>query len=404
MVSFGDAEMTEIASCLETEDGSVRSLACRIMSRTKEAGLPFLRAALHHDSAEVRGDAAGFLLDTHPESAIERARCIAELVGNDRNSYLSNHKSLHVEVLPQLKLRAVDPKTDQSERDCATYLLGTFATKADQPFLERLLNSSASASVRGSLVHTISRLFPQGHPPQSIQDLANDPDLGPLIASYHYLEEPRPRDEERLPPPPGGSWEKSFSDWSVAATFAKFVDPDRPKDRANEAMILVKTGERGIGLLKHALTWSDEAVRGTAAMALLDVAQCSPESQKLYVGHLVEGLGDSEGWICQFLREHPELRDSAIPALRGRVLNSKLPSSVRTFAALHLAECAKLDDLAFFESLLVPSLPPNVRAAAIHAIYRVIQAEQNSEAVKNLESDSDLGPVIKLYGYLDLNR
>ena len=86
------------------------------------------------------------------------------------------------------------------------------------------------------------------------------------------------------------------------------------------------------------------------------------------------------------------------------MLNSKLPSSVRTFAALHLAECAKLDDLAFFESLLVPSLPPNVRAAAIHAIYRVIQAEQNSEAVKNLESDSDLGPVIKLYGYLDLNR
>jgi hypothetical protein len=68
---------------------------------------------------------------------------------------------------------------------------------------------------------------------------------------------------------------------------------------------------------------------------------------------------------------------------------------------LYLTAWADREELSFYELLLDPSFPSTVRAAALHAIFHVTPPLEIPAAVRALAGDVDLGPVLKIYRYLE---
>lgn len=394
MATWLDMQQAEqIGSYLKSENSDLRAAAYRLLESAGDRGTEVFSAVFAKNPEMLPSANVARLLNAHPSSAAERARCFASIVAYDGTSYMANHKSVKVEAVPLLKRRLRDASLSRDERVSASSYLFDFADSRDIPFFEELLKPAQPIYLRESAAYFLCLLLPAGNPPASLQAFENDPDLGVTIK--RYLAERAVNANRRFddPSPP-----RKVQDGDLISNFSELFKPGQGE---YAAYCLVRAGEQGIILLKLALTMSDDSARGYAAHALLEKGVGSQEEQDHFLAALVTGLGADDSPVSDFLNSKEDLHAKALPLLKQRVLDVHVQRPVRNFAALHAAAYATREDVPFFESLLAGEFPGPVRSAALHAIYRLRPPSEVPDSVKTLANDKDLGEVMRIYHYDD---
>lgn len=387
-------DLKHVAGFVTGEDPALRYPSYWLLDAAGDHATTILKKLMDEDPSKVPGHVTVRALKTNPFRAGERARIIATIVAHDSTSYMANHMSMSLEAYPLLKRTVLDTSLPESDRTSAACYLGRFASRRDLPFLEQLMDPGYPTGVRGWTLHAICRLSPPGDPPQCVRKLENDPELGSLIKDYKYLEKPV---EAKASDAGDSSYQRGFSDKEVAGKFASLITSDQFTGHGL-AYDLVRSGDRGVALLKTALTMSNDTVKGNAALALLQYGIGSEEEREGWLPALVAGLGDDDNDISNYLHNREDLHAKVMPLFKQRVLDDKLQPPVRIFAALHAAVWATEADLPFFESLLSSDFPV-LRSVALHAYHRILPPEKLPDFIRTLAADPDLGEVIKIYHY-----
>lgn len=387
----------QIGNYLKSEDSDIAKDAYRLLEYSGDLGTPVFARVFANEPEKTPQGNVQKILDRHPYDASERARCIAAIAADSDPNYLSNHKSLRLETFPIYMQRLKDATLSDTERRSAVYDLERLSIPKDLAIFEEMLKPEQPNFIRVSAASTICRLWPSEKIPASVRALADDPAIGDSIKQFltdaeAAVETRRMRREEEA--------EIRYGDQDLISNFAKLFEHGLHVNfRAWAAEGLARSGERGITLLKVALTMSDLTARGCAAKALLETGLGDQKEQDVFLAALVMGLGAADSPVSNYLLLEEDLHTKAIPLLKQRALEKGLGAYHDDFAAILAANLATRADVPFFLSLLNPEFSQIIRSTAIHAIYRLIPAAEVTKAVHALVNDKELGEMMRIYHY-----
>ncbi len=396
-----EQDRQKVITCFESFQGG-RNIAAKILAHAYDKGKAVLLQALENDDKNMRETAAWALLEISPTSVEERARCLVEIVNTNESSSLANHPELRLEVLPLLRNRVMDESVTAEQRNKAAYALPYFVTSDDLPWLEALLSSSFPIAVRHYAAFAIVKVTPYGPRPEGLLRWRNDAELGPFLKEHHCLEySQRPTKNESEVP-----YHRRLSAGRAAQIFASMMNlaSSRDQDGYNHARDLALSGDRGISLLKTALSFNSPngiiLASGSAAVALIEEnVPLSQEEKDQCISSLAGNLLTDAGTVARCLRAHPEFARAMFPLLITKLKAKRIPAEKKSVAARLMASVAQREDLDMLASLLDPSLPGNVRAAAVHGIFRLVPWEKAPEQVRALPEPDELSYVLKAWHY-----
>jgi hypothetical protein len=391
---LNDQELNDVNACLDAQDETVRAWAAHILSMRGEEGTSLLTADLSRKDPKSRGLVAANLLKISPASLTVRVNCIVTLI---ETGSIGDTQMMRLEMVPLLKRRLLDSSLSDQERSFAAYGIMAYSTRDDVPFWEAILKKSFPNGVRDWAVRAICNLYPQGEPPDCIRKLADDSEVGPLIKQNHYLEKPKP---VTLSPPINSSdFFARQSDQFLIETFSGLINRDDIE--TGGAATLSQGGERGIALLRAALAFPNDDAKGSAAAALIELNGESSEERKQDLICLLDGLDAKNGSVSDYLLNHPKLKSEVMPLLKERIFDPKVSDANRVGAALLFATWATKKDLPFLDTMLSSKLPSCIRGMAVHGICRLYPQGEPPESIQKLADDPDVGPMIKIYRYLE---
>ena len=228
--------------------------------------------------------------------------------------------------------RLNDVSLSDTERRSAVDDLERLSIPKDLAIFEEMLKPEQPNFIRVSSASTICRLWPLEKIPASVRALVDDPAIGDSIKQFladagAAIETRRMRREEEVG--------IQYGDQDLISNFAKLFEHGLHVNfRAWAAEGLARSGERGITLLKLALTMSDLTARGCAAKALLETGLGDQKEQDAFLAALVMGLGAADNPVSNYLLLGENLHTKAMPLLKLRVLEKGLGAYHNDFAAI----------------------------------------------------------------------
>lgn len=397
VAQLNQQQAEHIGSYLKSGNSDIARAAYRLLEASGDRGIPVFAAVFaDHPEKAPKGNIEK-ILDSEPSAAAERARCVAAIAADPDTYYFSKHKSLRLEAFPILKLRLKDTALSDNERQIAVSRLGSLAIPKDLAFLEELLKPDQPNFIRTSAAAWTCSLFTPDTMPASVRALVDDPAIGGSIKQFLADAETAVKTRRM--------WKESqaaprYEDYDLTSNFGRmFTYGLHINERTFAAEQLARFGEQGITLLKLTLTMSNDAARGCAAKALLELGVGDQKEQDAFLAALVIGTGRSDSPVSDYLLARGDLHAKAMPLLKNRVLIKQPGHYHNDFAAILAANLATKDDVPFFLSLLDPGFSHIIRSTAIHAIYRLLPADEVPKSVKALINDEELGEMMRIYHY-----